>query len=49
MKAEIETAIKALATKSEKAEKSEDAQKYAQGALNLAHILATIDNFKQPK
>lgn len=46
MKIEIEAAIKKLAEKSGADVKSEDAQKFAQAALNLAHILATLDNLK---
>lgn len=43
MKTETEAAIKALATKAGKAEKSADAQMFAQAALNLAHVLSTIN------
>ena len=44
MKEECETAIKALAKKGGDTEKSDDALKYTQAALNLAHVLATLDN-----
>lgn len=43
MKEAVETAIKILAKKVTSDMKSDDAMKYTQAALNLAHILATID------
>ena len=47
MKNEIETAIKLLSEKIDKSVKSEDALRFTQAALNLAHVLATIDNMKK--
>lgn len=44
MKTESENAIKSLAEKGGKAEKADDALKFTQAALNLAHTLATLDN-----
>ena len=44
MKTEIESAIKALIEKSKAAEKPNDATQFAQAALNLAHVLATVEN-----
>ena len=47
MKTEIETAIKVLAERSSvTGVKSEDAIRLSQAALNLAHVLATLDNIK---
>ena len=43
MKNEIEESIKTLAVVASKQAKSEDAQKFGQAALNLAHVLATLD------
>lgn len=39
MKAEIEKAIKLLAEQVEKGMKADDALKFTQAALNLAHVL----------
>ena len=47
MKNEIETAIKLLSEKIDKSVKSEDALRFTQAALNLAHVLATMDNMKK--
>ena len=47
MKNEIETAIKLLSEKIDKSVKSEDALRFSQAALNLAHVLATMDNMKK--
>ena len=47
MKAETEKAIKLLAGKVTEDTKSEDALRYTQAALNLAHVLATLDNMKK--
>jgi hypothetical protein len=47
MTKEIEQAIKLLAEKVDKSVKSEDALRFTQAALNLAHVLATIDNMKK--
>ena len=46
MKAEVEKAIKLLAEKVNAQVKSEDALRFTQAALNLAHVLATLDNMK---
>jgi len=46
MKNEIETAIKLLAEKIDKSVMSEDALRFTQAALNLAHVLATLNNMK---
>ena len=46
MKTEIEKAIKLLAEKVNTQIKSEDALRFTQAALNLAHVLATLDNIK---
>jgi len=42
----IETAIKLLAEKITKDVKSDDALKFTQAALNLAHVMAVKDNIK---
>jgi hypothetical protein len=47
MRNEIETAIKLLSEKIDKSVKSEDALRFSQAALNLAHVLATMDNMKK--
>jgi hypothetical protein len=47
MKNEIETAIKLLSERIDKSVKSEDALRFTQAALNLAHVLATMDNMKK--
>ena len=44
---EIEQAIKLLAEKVDKSVKSEDALRFTQAALNLAHVLATMNNMKK--
>ncbi len=49
MKDATESAVKALAKKSQEAEKPGDAMQFAQAALNLAHVLATLDNLKGGK
>ena len=46
MKTESENAIKALAKKGGETEKADEALKYTQAALNLAHVLATLDNME---
>ena len=46
MKNEIERAIKLLAEKVDASVKSEDALRFTQAALNLAHVLATLNNIK---
>ena len=46
MKNEIEKAIKLLSGKISEQVKSEDALRFTQAALNLAHVLATLDNMK---
>ena len=47
MKAETEKAIKLLAERITKEVKSDDALKLTQSALNLAHVLATLDNINR--
>ena len=47
MTKEIEQVIKLLAEKVDKSVKSEDALRFTQAALNLAHVLATLDNMKK--
>ena len=47
MTKELEQAIKLLAEKVDKSVKSEDALRFTQAALNLAHVLATLDNMKK--
>ena len=47
MKATIESAIKALATKAENAQQPHEAMNFAQAALNLAHVEATLAGAKQ--
>ena len=46
-KKEVESAIKLLAGKINKDVKPDDAMKFAQAALNLAHVFATIENTKR--
>ena len=43
MKVEIEKAVKSLAQKSEKSQNQDEAMKYSQAALNLAHAISTLD------
>jgi hypothetical protein len=45
MKDEIEKAIKCLAEKIKGEIKADDALKFTQAALNMAHTAATLDNF----
>jgi hypothetical protein len=47
MTKEIEQAIKLLSEKIDRAVKSEDALRFTQAALNLAHVLATMNNIKK--
>jgi hypothetical protein len=47
MKEATEAAIKLLAGKITGDLKSDDALKITQSALNLAHVLATLDNMKR--
>ena len=47
MKEVTEAAIKVLAEKVTSDMKSDDALKYTQAALNLAHVLVTLDNIKK--
>lgn len=42
MKTEIETAIQALAVKSQNAPSAHEAMQYAQAALNLANVWAAV-------
>jgi hypothetical protein len=44
---ELEQAIKLLSEKIDRAVKSEDALRFTQAALNLAHVLATMNNIKK--
>lgn len=44
MKTETERAIKLLAEKITSDVKADDALKFTQAALNLAHVFATFDN-----
>jgi hypothetical protein len=44
MKHEIETAVQSLAHKAEKSKSQDEAMKYSQAALNLAHAIATLGN-----
>lgn len=46
MRNEIERAIKLLAEKVDASVRSEDALRYTQAALNLAHVLAVLNNMK---
>ena len=47
MKQESESAIKVLAAKITNDIKADDALKFTQAALNLAHVLATLDNMNK--
>jgi hypothetical protein len=47
MKSEIERAIILLSEKIDKSVDSGDAMRFTQSALNLAHVLATLDNIKK--
>jgi hypothetical protein len=49
MKDAIEAAIKALKDKSVAAIKADDALKFSQAALNLAHAFATLDGGKSKR
>ena len=49
MKAEIEKAIKVLADKVTEDIKPDEALKYTQAALNLAHVSATLANIDKQK
>lgn len=46
MDATIDTVIQALATKAQNAATSHEAMQFAQAALNLAHVKATVYNCK---
>lgn len=46
MKTEIEAAIKAIAGALSTVKAPDDAMKLSQAALNLAHVLATMENIK---
>jgi len=39
---EIETAVRSLSQKAEKSQNQDEAMKYSQAALNLAHAIATL-------
>jgi hypothetical protein len=43
MKTTVEAAVKVLASKINSGMKSDDAMKFTQAALNLAHVLATLN------
>ncbi len=47
MNEDLKKAIKELAKKSSATEKPGDAMQFAQAALNLAHVAATLDNMKK--
>tara|TARA_R100001510_G_C7530480_1_gene122118 strand:- start:70 stop:213 length:144 start_codon:yes stop_codon:yes gene_type:complete len=47
MKNEIKSAIKELSIKTEKAANQDEAMKYAQAALNLANVLATLESIER--
>jgi len=49
MKYEIETAVKTLAQKAENSQDKDEAMKYAQAALNLAHAVAMLGNNERAK
>jgi len=49
MKYEIETAVKSLAKKAENSQDQDEAMKYSQAALNLAHAIATLGNNERAK
>lgn len=49
MKAETEKAIKSLMSKSAEAKTSNEAMQYAQSALNLAHVWATLEAAEKKK
>jgi hypothetical protein len=46
MKEALEKAIKSAAEKAAESKSADDAQKFAQSALNSAHALATLSNIK---
>ena len=46
MKTEIEKAFKLLSENVNTQVKSEDSLRFTQAALNLAHVLSTLDNIK---
>jgi hypothetical protein len=48
-KYEIETAVQSLAQKAEKSQNQDEAMKYAQAALNLAHAIAMLGNNERAK
>jgi len=47
MNTELQAAMKILAAKVTADVKADDALKYTQAALNLAHVVATFDNLKK--
>lgn len=50
MEASVKAAIEYLAGECKKGGvKSEDVMRLSQSALNLAHVLATLDNMNRPK
>ena len=46
MKTEIENTIKVLTTQAGSQVKSEDALRFSQAALNIAHVLVMLNNVK---
>lgn len=46
MKEKLEEAVKASAHRAINAKNADEAQKFAQAALNAAHALATLHNMK---
>jgi hypothetical protein len=49
MKVEIEKAIKSLAQKADYSQDQDEAMKYSQAALNLAHTIAMLGNNERAK
>ena len=47
MRTATENAIKVLAEKVTAEMKADDAMKFTQAALNLSHVLATLDNIQR--
>ena len=46
MQEKLKEAIRANAEKATNAKSADDALKYSQAALNVAHVLATLENVK---
>lgn len=49
METAIKNTIKLLAEKVTESTKSDDAMRFTQSALNLSHVLATLDNIERSK